>query len=398
MSEKMRRVELRSGLFWRLALLALVYFIFVFCSLAVIGLLPVMAIDWAVPQESLAWLVTSFSVAFVVGAFANALWLQRCALRRVLVMGLFGLALGAFALAVATTPFWANVARGVQGFSAALMGPTASVYALLLSPIAFRGRALGMVFSGTTVAIVIGVPLAAWMGELLPWRTVFIGVAAAAALMMLIVPLALPSGQRSQNDHAGMFGLFQTMRQAEVTLALLSMLLRMAAQFACYTLIGKLVVDRFGWDPGKIPAVLLIYGVAGVLGNLIAGWWTDRYGQVPALRWSGVALSVGYAALILAPQEATDWLSWGVIGYWGIASVLFASPQQAFLASRPAPVVVAIALSMNAAALYAGMAVGSGLAGSIWMAFGLDVLLWVAFLLSVLAVAASEMSFRARRM
>lgn len=385
-------------LFRRLLLLAGAYFLFGFCSLAVIGLLPGMARDLDESPEALAWLVATFSLAFAMGAVVGPMWSLRYPPRTVLVIGLLGLAIGAAALALATTSSQANVARWIQGLSSALIGPTALVFAIVLSPPELRGRALGMVFGGTMVAIVIGMPMTSWIGKWMPWRWIFATLAMVSLVIALSARLLLPKLSSGEGRRHGLEGILQTVVQPAVGLALLTTSLRMAAQFSCYTLIGSLAVNHFGLSAGSVAVVLFVYGVSGLAGNYASGHWLDRYGIAPVLRWCGIALVISYACLTLLSASSAEALVWVSIVCWGFTSVMFATPQQSFLARQPAPSNVSVALSLNAAASYAGMALGSGMASLIASRLDLGAVVWFSFFLSVLSIATSEMSLSLSRL
>ncbi|WP_226982550.1 MFS transporter [Xanthomonas citri] len=372
-------------------MLSTAYFLFGFCSLAVIGLLPGMARDLHEPPEALAWLVAAFSTAFAIGAVVVPKWTYRQSPRTLLIVGLLGLAAGALMLALSPTSTWANLARWVQGLSSALIGPTASLFAVLLSPPEYRGRALGLVFGGTMMAMVIGMPLASWMGEWMSWRWIFALIALASLVIALAVRWLLPIGSNAQKPD----GFLQTAFQSVIGFALLTAMLRMAAQFACYTLIGTLAIERFGLSAASIVFVLLAYGISGMTGNFAAGQWVDRYGVYPVLRWCGVALVVSYMGLCLLSGNSSAPLIWITIICWGFSSVMFATPQQAFLVGQPAPAIASVSLSLNAAASYVGMALGSGAAGMIALKLGHDALVWFSLLLAVLSIITSEAALAA---
>lgn len=388
----MKQVGFGEQVLPRLLLLACAQFLFGFCSLAVVALLSGMALDLNESLEGLAWLVAHFSLAFAIGAIVGPSWSRSRAPRTVLVVGLLGLTMGALALALAPTVSWASLARWIQGLSAALIGPTTSVFAIALAPRELRGRALGMVFGGTMVAIVLGLPLASWLSERIPWRWIFGLVALASLVLALAVCLWLPRALKSTGGKEAQEDMLRTALQPAVGFALLTALLRMTAQFACYTLIGMLAVIHFGLPTSAVAAVLLAYGVSGLVGNQAAGYWVDRYGVASVLRWCGIAVVASYAGLALLSADSAVALIWIAILCWGFASVMFATPQQVFLAELPAPSAGSVALSLNAAASYAGMALGSGAASLIAVGFGLGALVGFSLLLSLLSIVTSEIS------
>ena len=147
--------------------LGVAYFILGTGSLAVVGLVQPMALSLDVTPAAVANLVTAFALAFAVTAPLAQVLFGRHPRRTLLLTGLAIMSLAALAGALATTYWVLLVSRVVAGAGAALVGPMASAIGAGLVPPERQGRALAIVFGGMTLAVVLAVPMAAWLGVLL---------------------------------------------------------------------------------------------------------------------------------------------------------------------------------------------------------------------------------------
>jgi DHA1 family inner membrane transport protein len=379
-----------------LLVLASGYFVVGVASLAVVGVLGPMGRDLGVAPSAAAGLVTAFALAFAVVAPTAQAALARFALPAIMIAGLVGLAAGTVATALARDYTTALAARILTGAAAALVGPSASSIAAARVPPAARGQALGLVFGGLTVATVAGVPLAAWLGGHLSWRMVFVCVAAAALLAAVLVRTLVPrdagAGRTSAGrTSAGLADMLALARGRVVGAAVLAAMLQMAAQFITYALIGRLLSKRFGAAPDAVALALLVFGGAGVLGNIAAARLTDRIGANLTLRVSVMGMALSFVVLALAAPSFPAALA--ALAGWAVFGLMFQAPQQKRLAAA-AQERTPVALGLNAAALYLGMAGGSALGGVVYAGLGPAALPVASLAATVLCGLCAELAAR----
>jgi len=350
-----------------LALLSLsaAYFTLGVGSLAIIGLVPQMARELAASPAAIANLVSVYALAFALWAPASQVLLGHLPRRTLLLWGLVSMS-AASALGAFLDDYWAILAtRVAMGLGAAMVGPMASAIGAGLAPPEQQGRALALVFSGMMLATVVGVPASAWLGALLGWRAVFLLIALAGLVAALTVRLLV--ADRSGGLRIGPRALLQLLRARRSGLSVVTTLLQMAAQFATYALIAPFLVERIGADPGWIAPTLLIFGVGGIVGNILAGRLSDRIGADRTVGLSLWSVALVFAVLALAPAAIVVALPLMLL--WAIAGTLFQAPQQQRLVQID-PAARGLLLASNAAALYLGMASGSFLAGVAHRGFG----------------------------
>jgi len=164
--------------------------------------------------------------------------------------------------------------------------------------------------------------------------------------------------------------------------ALLTTLLQMAGLFVVYAVLGSYLTGRFGSTPAWISATLLAFGVAGVLGNASVGLVAPRLGADRLLGLSLASSAVVAFLLLVAPRSA--WVGLLLFAVWSVVANMFQAPQQARLI-RLNPPARGLMLALNAAVLYLGISLGSGLGSALLPVLGAVSLAWPALLMLVAA-------------
>jgi predicted MFS family arabinose efflux permease len=347
---------------------------------AVAGFLPSLADDVGV-RVSVAGL--SVSLFAVVYALAGPIAVGRTAhLPRKAVVTVALLALGAADLLLATADSFAAVLafRTLAAAAAAVITPASGAYAAQVVPPRQRSAALALVFSGIAVAIALGVPLGAIASDRVSWRTVVLGVAAVAIVAAVLVAWRMPPAPGSARIRGADYRALAA--DPAVRLVCAVTFVAVAAPYVLYTYSTE-VAEALGLTSSMVPVLLACFGVGAMIGNHLGGVFTDRRGPAWWVRVELVLLAVAMAALWVGPGR---WLAPVVFLAWGIGAWGFGTPQQARLAHLQ-PERTALAFSLNASALYAGVAVGSASGGlfvehgatlrGAWLAIGLAGLAFV---------------------
>lgn len=348
-----------------LVALAFAYFILGTGSLAVVGLVQSMAQTLDVSPAAVANLVTVFALALAVTAPVAQVVLGRLPRRTLLLTGLAIMSVAAAAGALATSYWLLLASRLAAGAGAALVGPMASAIGAGLVPPERQGRALAIVFGGMTLAVVLAVPLSAWLGALIGWRAVLGILAVLGAAAMAAVALRVQD--RNRGAPVDLRALLRVVIQRRAGLSVATTLLMMAAQFATYALITPYLSDEAGIGAGAMVGVLLCYGVGGIAGSILSGGFSDRLGADRTVAMSLAVLAATFAALAVLPLSVPVLLPLLVI--WAVAGTLFQAPQQKRLVDID-PSRRSLLLATNASALYLGMSLGAFLAGAVHRAAG----------------------------
>ncbi|MGW2396108.1 MFS transporter [Kitasatospora sp. NPDC001664] len=302
-----------------LVALALTAFAIGTTEFAAMGLLPQVADDLGVPVPQAGWLISMYAIGVVIGA---PLLTALCAKlpRKAVLIGLSGLfTVGNLLCALAPNFALLAAARLITGLPhGAFFGAGAVAAAELAAP-HLRARAVSVMFSGLTVATILGVPAATLLGQHLGWRSAMLVVVGAGAVGTLALARLLP--ELPSRPGAGLRSELATFRSGQLWLALGTVVTGCAGLFACYTYITPVLTEVAGFSGQGVTVVLALFGVGMTLGNLIGGYAADR-----ALRpsISAAFLLMALALALFAVTAGTPWaaaLTVVLIGLFGFATV-----------------------------------------------------------------------------
>ncbi|MBY6114077.1 MFS transporter [Mameliella alba] len=375
----------------RSALLTLssAYFILGVSSLAVIGLAAPISTSLDVPVAAVAQLVTLFALTYAVAAPVLQMLVGDRDRRSLLVIGLALIAFGSIVGGLTASYAVLAVSRVTMALGGALVGPMASAAGAALVTDGQRGTALGIVFGGMTIATVLGVPMATWLGTFLSWNMVLIVIGALAASVAVAVRLTLPAG--SYGNRPDMRTLANLVLDRTKGPAIAVTFLQMAAQFVTYAVIGVYLTNTQNIQPQYLPAALMIFGAGGILGNVLATRLISVLGHDKLILLSLAGLIGSFGAFLLLSGGGL--LSLAILSVWAAFGTLMMAPQQARLVSL-APAASNTILALNASALYLGMAAGAALGGTILTLFSSQSLPVFSALLSAAALASFLFSGR----
>ena len=256
-------------------------------------------------------------------------------------------------------------ARIVMALASGLFAATAQATAVAMVDSHHRARAIAVVVGGTTVAVAIGAPLGALLATFAGWRGTFFAIAAFGALAGLVLAWRLPRGMTG--TRLSLQARLGAALRPGVLPVLATTLLALTGAFTVFSYIAPLAMQGAGLGEIALPALLLAFGVGAVAGNIAGGQLADRIGATRTVGGS-LALLTGIMALLsavpaLPPALAVPLLFalmvlWGLIG-WALP------PAQASRIVKLAPDAAPIVLSLNASALYFGVALGAVVGGAV---------------------------------
>ncbi|MFA6266201.1 MAG: MFS transporter [Pseudolabrys sp.] len=323
------------------------------------GMLPLIADDLGVSIPAAGLLVSAYALGVLVGAPLMTLGFARVP-RRTLLIGLMGIfTLGNLLAAMSDSYSMLLVARIVTSFNhGAFFGVGSVVAASVVAPDR-RAGAVAAMFSGLTIATIGGVPLAAWLGEVLGWRATFWGIAAVGAIVMVALRVALPPLPVEKG--ADMWAELRVVRRPTVLLALALTVVGASAMFTVFTYIVPILKSETGATTPFVTAMLVVYGVGLTVGNWIGGRFADR-----SLDGTLIVSLAGLVVLLLLFAIGMRWEASAalLIFLWGIASFAVVPPLQmrVMQAAHEAP---NLASAMNIGAFNLGNAVGAAVGGAV---------------------------------
>jgi MFS transporter, DHA1 family, inner membrane transport protein len=281
------------------------------------GLLPDIATSLGVSEPVAGHVISVYALGVVVGAPIIASLAARVP-RKTLLLGLIAVfTLGNLASVLAPTYGTLMAARFISGIPhGAFFGVAALVAAHLMGP-KNRAKAIAHVMTGLTVATVLGVPVASFLGQHFGWRSAFGLVVVVGLITLTAIWFWLPD-LRSMHVSSPLTEL-GALRRPQVWLALLVGMVGFGGMFAVYTYVSTTLTDVSGLSRGLVPLGLMVFGLGMVVGNLVGGRMAD-ISVIKGLYASITALGVVLALFVVAAHNPwTAMLGLFLIGASGSA-------------------------------------------------------------------------------
>jgi DHA1 family inner membrane transport protein len=360
----------------------------------VTGILPNVASDLGVSIPTAGYLISGYAAGVaILGPFVAILTARFE--RKATLLGLILLYIAGNALcALAPTYGWLMTARVILSLSHGSFIGIASVVGAGLVPRNRQAAAVSLVLAGITVANIVGVPLGTAVGAAFGWRATFwtivlIGIAAAAAVAGWV-----PRGEKGAGTGEGALAELRALRSQQVYLSYAMIIASAAAFFGFFSYIAPVLTDVTGLSPHVLPALLSLFGVAALIGNLAGGRLAD-WKLMPSVIAMFAAQVVGYFLLLWAVHNLIA--ATVVLFFWFIVNFSFAAPLQARLlkAASDGP---NLAATLMATAFNIGISAGAAL-GSIALTAGVGYanLPWLGVAGSGLALAIAVVSYGLER-
>ena len=333
-------------------------------ALAFVGMLDSIARDLHESPSAIGLVAGFFSLAICVAGPPLGAITSRFDRRTVLTASLVLYAASHFAAAMAPG-YWSLLAiRVLTAFGGTLFTPQAAGTASLLVPPGRRARTMAFVFLGWSIAAVLGMPAGAWVASAFGWRMVMEGIGVLALVGAMLVRWRLPNGLFvGRIDRAAwraIVGHPTLLRVVAVTA------IHASAQFTLFSYIVVAYHDTLAATPLTVTLLLSLNGLAGFVGNIVAGRVADRVGPPPvivvALASMTVAFIVWTLLFLTGPGDGGLMLAILAAVLWGAGNFVTNSMQQVRLVNL-APALASVSVALNTSAIYFGQFVGAAAGG-----------------------------------
>jgi MFS transporter, DHA1 family, inner membrane transport protein len=369
-----------------LAVLSLSTFAYVTTETLPIGLLTPIAESLRTTPAAAGLLVTGYGLVVVV-LTVPLTRLVRGVGRRRLLIGLLGvLVLGTLGSALAPTYALLLTSRALTAAAQAVFWALVVPVGASLVPQRLRGRAVTILFAGSSLAGVLGVPAGTWVGQQAGWRAAFVGMSASALGLLVLVSVLLPSEQGAYDG--ARTGTRPDARRYRLLLATTA--LAVTGAYAAFTYVEPFLLQVSGLSSGQVSPVLLVRGLAGLAGVALASLLVDRNAWLTGL----LAVALEAAALLTQYLGGTQ----RVVAVTAVA--LSAGALAAFAAAlgtrvlQVAPGSTDLAAAGSSTAFNVGITVGALLGSGLLATTGLRSVALAGFAVTALALVAQLLERR----
>ena len=270
---------------------------------ASMSMLPLFAEGLGIDAPTAGHTISAYALGVVVGAPVMTVLGARVPRRRLLLilMAMFTVFNGLTGLS--PNYHWMLVFRFLAGLPHGAYFGVAALVASSLVPANRRARAVGQMFLGLTVATIVGVPLASWLGQAVGWRWAFALVAVLGVLTMTAVAIFAPN--TPSDAKASPLRELSALKRSQVWYTLAIGAIGFGGMFAVYTYLADILINVTKMPLSSVPWVMGVFGVGMTIGNMVVPVFADR----ALMRTAGVLLVWSMVILAIFPFTAGNiWL------------------------------------------------------------------------------------------
>ncbi|MFV3074291.1 MFS transporter [Niveispirillum fermenti] len=350
----------------------------------IMGLLLQVAADLDVSVSMAGLLISGYALGVFVGAPVLTLSTGRLPRKTLLVALMVVFTIGNIACALAPDYGWLMAARVVTSLAHGTFFGVGSIVATGLVAPDRKASAIAIMFTGLTMATLLGVPFGAWLGLTHGWRATFWAVALIGVMATLVLALFVPADKVAPQP-LSLRRELSVLARPQVWLGLAITALGFAGVFAVFTYIQPLLTQVTGFSDAAVSPILLVFGGGLAAGNLLGGRLADRR-LMPTLLGTLAALMVvlGLMTFALHDRIATVFF----VALLGVAAFATVAPMQMRVLEKAEGAGQGLASSLNIAAFNLGNALGAWVGGAtIDHGPGLPAVTWVAALVTLTGLA-----------
>ena len=360
----------------------------------IMGLLLQVAADLHVGIATAGLLISGYALGVFFGAPLLTTAMARLPRKFALVALMVIFTLGNLACALAPSYEWLMLARVITSLAHGTFFGVGAVVATGLVAADRRASAISIMFTGLTVATLLGVPAGAWLGLNYGWRASFWAVTVVGLLATAVIAWWVPKDE-GERPNTSIREDFKVLARPQVLLGLLATVLGFSGVFAVFTYIQPLLTQVSGFANATVSLILLVFGVGMIAGNLLGGRLADKR-LVPTLLGSIAALALVLVAMSFVLHMPVVTVVF--VGLLGTAAFAIVSPLQLRVLQKAEGVGQSLASSLNIAAFNLGNALGAWVGGLVIAhGPGMQALPWVAALLTASGGAVAWFSVRLDR-
>ncbi|GAA5666335.1 purine efflux pump PbuE [Brucella sp. NBRC 14130] len=377
----------------RIFALALATFVTGTAENIIVGILPGIARGLDVSVSAAGQLTSIFSITFALAA-PLALVLTTRFERKVILVSALGVFIASNILASLSPNYGVLFAARIgMAMASAAVCLIATMLATELVTPAMRGRAIGIIFVGISGSMVAGVPTGMMINEWLGWRAVFLCLASAAALVLLLSMRTLSGAGRSRR---GLPPYTPHLKSFRLVSAQLVSILMIGGHFVLFAYLTPYLMEAVHVSSQRIIWAMLAFGLAGMTGGYLGGLLADKLSPRLAIVLTPLLYLTALMAIPVAINSSTVFGM--VLMIWACLSWMISPVVQSFLMTTD-PATADAGVGINLSAMHVGVALGTATGGLALEYMSLQALPWTGSVLvglSLLCALSASRSFPGR--
>lgn len=350
-----------------------------------VGLLPLIAEDLNISVTTAGLTVSLYALGVTFGAPILTSVTSRVPRKTLLIWIMIIFILGNSIAAVATNIGVLLGARVISAFSHGVFMSIGSTIAADLVPENKRASAISIMFTGLTVATVTGVPFGTFIGQQMGWRVAFLVIVLIGVIALIANSILVPSDLR-KGKLTKIKDQLKLITNSRLLLIFIITALGYGGTFVVFTYLAPLLQNITGLKEDTVAIILLIYGIAIAIGNMVGGKLSNQ-NPIKALFYMFIIQAVILFILYFTiPYKVVGLIAIFFMGLMAFMNVPGLQVYVVMLAERYVPSAVDVASAINIAAFNAGIALGSFLGGLVTNSIGIIHTTWIGALMVLAAV------------
>jgi len=354
----------------------------------IVGLLSEVASDMNIMISTAGVLVSAFAISFAIGTPVLTAMFSRYAKYPLMIILIAIFIAGNIMTALSSLYLLLLISRIITAIVTGVLIALAMAVGSASVPVEKRGTVISIIFTGFTIASVIGVPLGTFIGQTWGWQASFWFTALLGIIALISSSFTIPKGLKgTKSSLKKQIGL---LTNPQILIAFLIPALSIAATYTVYTYLTPLLQQVLAVPNEYISLVFLLYGVVSIFSTLIGGKLALRNG-LGKLRF----VFLIQAVILLSLYYSSNSIIGGLISISFIALVIYTmnSTMQLYfidLADQYDSSAKDLASSLTPVSVNVGIALGSGIGGLVTTNMELIDVSWVG---AIIAIAASILTF-----
>lgn len=328
----------------------------------IIGLVKTLANDLHVSIADAGSLVSVYAMGVAIGAPVLTALTSKMKRKPLMISLMVLFIIGHLASAFSPNYDLLFISRFITGFAHGVFFGIGATIAASLVPADKRASAIAMMFSGFTIATIVGVPLGTYIGQQWCWRATFIGVALLGVIGLIGVAALLPTNI-ANNATKNVFKQVRILFHTKFMVALLMTIFGYGGVFVAFTYMSPILQEITGFSENAVSIFLLVYGIAVALGNLIGGKIANK-NPFKAMVWIFVFQTIVLATLYFTDQfPIAAIITLFILGGLSFATVPASQLLIVQIAEQELPEATDFASSLNISGFNIGIALGAWAGG-----------------------------------